>query len=103
VSGVITLSTDQDLSADAEYWWPDANPGDIEDSATAGMTVDVGLAINDVVVNADSNPAWGDFAADHVYSFQFVGEGATITAQYHDLNAGNNVGSLSLDIYTVPD
>jgi hypothetical protein len=75
----------------------------MDDAAAGDTTVDVGLAINDVVVDADTNPDWGAFAAAHAYAWTYVGEGTPITAQYHDLNAGNNSGSLSLDVYTLPD
>ncbi len=103
-SGTIVLSDTQSLSADAEHWWQDATPGTTSDSATAGeTTIDIGLAINDVDIDSTTNPAWGAFEADHTYSVTFVGEGATITAQYHDLNGANNSGMLSLDIYTVPN
>ena len=102
-SGTIVLSDTQNLSADAEYWWADATPGTTMDTAALGDDdIDVGLAINDTVVDDNANPAWGPFAASHTYSFIYVGEGTTITAQFHDLNAANNSGTLSLDIYTVP-
>jgi hypothetical protein len=103
-SGTMQLSDSQALTADAEYWWQDSSPGNTMDSATIGeSTIDIGLAINDTVIDATTNPSWGAFAADHVYSVRFVGEGAMITAQFHDLNGANNSGELALDIYTVPD
>ncbi|HUS63428.1 MAG TPA: hypothetical protein VMZ28_02755 [Kofleriaceae bacterium] len=103
-SGTVVLSDAQNLSADAEYWWQDTSPGTTADSASFGdTTIDVGLAINDTVVDGTTNPAWGPFAATHIYSFLYVGEGTTITAQFHDLNAANNSGTLSLDIYTAPE
>jgi hypothetical protein len=89
---------DDGYSGDADYWWSDefGFGGD-----TTGE-VDLGLAINDIVVDSSRSPDWGDYSSGHSYQVTMEGTGAVLTAQYHDPNFENNSGSLTLEIYGPP-
>jgi len=80
---------------DADYNYDDAQMNDKGDD---GVT-DVGLGIDDDVVDNDKFPKWGPYRPDHVYSIKLVGKGTTITARVHDSAFGNNAGELTVEIY----
>jgi hypothetical protein len=78
---------------DAEWFDFSSNPRDV-----AGNGVDVGIAIDDLVVDDNGPPYWGDYASNHVYEVPWQGAGAQISAQYHDPMYGDNSGSLTVEI-----
>jgi hypothetical protein len=99
-SGVVQVSSSGGgYSADAEYFWADNNPGSVYDGQGGDTPVDVGLAIDDPDVDGTKTPDWGAPGIDNTYVIQWPGEGAKITAQFHDVNPDNNAGDLTLEIY----
>ena len=93
VSGVFQITSAGALS-DAEYW---DNAGTFSDTVSG---IDVGVAINDTVVDGNKTPHWGAYNASHIYEVNFVGTGAVIATMVHDGNLTNNVGNLTLEIYS---
>jgi hypothetical protein len=90
-SGTVTNVID-DKQGDAE-WWDFADPKD------NGCCEDIGLGINDLVVNdLDTQPNWGAYNATHIYEVEWIGAGGTITALYQDTYYGNNGGIITLEI-----
>jgi hypothetical protein len=90
-SGTVTNVID-DKQGDAD-WWDFGVPKD------NGCCEDIGLGIDDLVVNdLDTQPNWGAYSATHVYEVDWIGTGATITALYQDTYYGNNIGTITLDI-----
>lgn len=90
-SGTLNMNTTQNWIADAEYY-NFASPID----TVSG--VDIGLGVDDPTVDATRTPKWGEYRNDHTYEIDFVGEGATITANFHDGVTYDNTGSLTLEI-----
>ncbi|HWO19390.1 MAG TPA: hypothetical protein VNO30_11465 [Kofleriaceae bacterium] len=88
-----TYTAALDTLGDAEY--TGFNSGKPED--TLG-NVDVGLAVNDTIVDGTRAIKWGPYTETHVYEIDFVGTGVPIIAQLHDTTYANNVGSLTLTI-----
>jgi hypothetical protein len=79
---------------DAEYWdYANNAPRD------SGCCEDVGIGIDDPVIDLDTRPDWGPYNPDHIYEIEWMGTGAPIQAQYQDTFYGNNVGELTLEIY----
>ena len=83
---------------DADYWY-DVVFGVGGDSSGG---VDIGLAVNDTVIDGDRSPDWGEYTESHSYQSTMGGTGSTLTAQYHDPNFSNNGGSMSLEIWGLP-
>jgi hypothetical protein len=83
------------LDADWNFDSPETIMNDLGDN---GLT-DVGLGIDDTTIDGDKSPKWGPYRHDHVYTVDFVGQGAPITAEVHDAAFGNNSGTLTLEIY----
>ncbi len=90
-SGTFVVSTAGAL-ADAEYW-------DFPSMLDGVSGVDLGIAIDDPVVDTNRTPKWGTYDPSHVYQVDFVGKGAVIDAGYHDGNFSNNMGTLTLDVF----
>jgi hypothetical protein len=90
-SGTYTAALD--TLGDAEYFG--FNSGTPTDTLS---NVDVGLAVNDLAVDATRTLKWGPYTETHVYELDFVGTGATIVAQLHDKPYSDNTGSLTLTI-----
>jgi len=91
VSGVITNVIDA-YQGDADFF-DFANPKD------NGCCEDIGLGIDDLVVNdLDTRPNWGPYDPTHVYEVDWTGQGTTITALFQDTYYGNNIGNLTLEI-----
>lgn len=84
-----------DPRGDAEYY-DLTNPAGANDG---GGSVDLGLAIDDPTVDMTKTPKWGPYRPDSVYTLPFTGKGAKISAAIHDCCYGDNVGSLTLEIY----
>ena len=78
---------------DAEYY--NFNVGPPVDEAAG---IDVGLAVNDPIVDGTRTPRWGAYSAEHVYEVPWMGAGAPIIVQLHDGNYADNVGALKLEI-----
>jgi len=74
-------------------WYQFAMPQDIGDAS-----IDIGIGIDDDVVDDDTQPDWGPYRDDHIYEIDFVGRGAPITARVHDCCYDNNIGELGLEI-----
>ena len=90
---------------DAEYAFsgPDGvtSDGYLVDLCDDNMT-DAGLSIDDPQSGYLKTPHWGPYRADHIYVLDFVGKGAPIVAQIHDVAPANNSGALTLDIIGPP-
>ena len=88
VSGTITNVIDAH-QGDADYY-DFSNPKDL------GCCEDLGLGIDDMVVNdKNTKPDWGPYNASHVYEVEWTGTGNPIAALFQDTYYGNNQGSLS--------
>jgi hypothetical protein len=85
-----------DTLGDAEYY--DFNNGPPIDGASG---TDVGIAVNDAIVNNTRTPRWGAYNEQHSYEVEWMGDGAPINVQLHDGNYGNNVGMLKLEIFAL--
>lgn len=79
------------IEGDSEYY-DFANPKD------NACCEDVGIGIDDPIVDTSTTPDWGPYNATHVYEIAWIGTGATITAAYQDTVYGNNTGNLMLEI-----
>ena len=91
VSGTINTVIDNH-QGDADYY-DFGNPKDL------GCCEDIGLGIDDIVVNDKVTlPDWGPYNPTHVYEADWVGEGATISALFQDTLHSNNQGNLTLEI-----
>jgi hypothetical protein len=78
---------------DAE-WYDFSDPKTMD---TIGTT-DVGIGIDDPIVDGTKTPFWGPYSTSHVYVVDFVGKGAPITAKYHDPVYSNNAGELTVEV-----
>lgn len=92
-SGVIVLA--DGVEGDAEYFWSVRPPPNIR---TGTADVDMGVAIDDLVIDAIRAPDWGAYRSDHRYEVEFIGTGAPINVQFHDSGCANNDGTLWLAI-----
>lgn len=97
VDGVASLGDDVD--ADAEFFWFRANPQQIMDDSSG---IEIGLAIDDMVIDDARTPDWGAYRSDHRYEVEFIGRGAAINVQFHDSACSNNTGILELAILEPP-
>lgn len=88
------------LEADAEYFWDRTEPEDVFDGTGE---VDMGLAVDDLVIDEDRTPAWGPYRSGHDYEVEFIGKGAPINVQFHDSGCANNEGELSVTILGPPE
>ena len=88
---------------DAEYAYDSANPGLLASTRNScgpgGNNVDIGIAINDTNLGTTKLPNWGPYTTAHVYTVDVIGSGAPISFSYHDCNAGDNRGSLRVEIF----
>lgn len=90
-SGMASRTID-DLPGDADFW-------DFNQPKDNGCCEDIGLGIDDLVVNdLDTKPDWGTYTTSHVYEVPWTGKGAVIEALYQDTYYGNNAGTLTLEI-----
>jgi hypothetical protein len=90
-SGTFVIVSSSQLRADAEYFR-------FSDPIEKNQTVDVGLAVDDEVVDLERQPFWGAYNPEHVYEVEWLGEGRPIRAMIHDSNYTNNSGELELTI-----
>lgn len=77
--------------ADADYY-DFTNPVDV------GSLSDMGLGVNDPVIDFSTTPDWGPYDSSHVYEVDWVGDGNAISVRYHDGIYTNNAGTLKLEI-----
>ncbi len=82
------------LEGDAEYW-------DFPNRRDSGCCEDVGIGIDDPIIDLDTRPDWGPYNEAHIYEIEWMGTGAAISAQYQDTYYGNNSGTLTLEIYAL--
>lgn len=91
VSGTITNVIDS-FQGDADYY-------DFGSPKDLGCCEDIGLGIDDLVVNDKvTQPDWGPYDPSHVYEVEWTGSGQPITALFQDTFYGNNIGTLTLEI-----
>lgn len=88
-SGIATVI--DGISGDSEYY-------DFESPKDNACCEDVGIGIDDPVVDLDTTPDWGPYNPQHVYEIEWVGRGGAIAAAYQDTVYGNNSGNLMLEI-----
>lgn len=91
-AGECVTNDSNDSHGDAEYAYNNFT------NVSVSGGVDVGLAVNDTVVDGTKTPAWGAYQSSHNYSVMFLGLGARIVAKFHDPNYDNNSGQLTLYI-----
>ena len=92
-SGTVVTNPSNNWRADAEYY-------DFATQSDTTLGVDIGIAVDDPIVDENRSPRWGPYNADHIYTVTMIGEGAPIVASYHDGNFSNNSGSFTLQILT---
>ncbi|HEY5936723.1 MAG TPA: hypothetical protein VIU61_18875 [Kofleriaceae bacterium] len=79
------------IEGDSEYY-------DFASPKDNSCCEDVGIGIDDPVVDTTTTPDWGPYSTSHVYEISWLGTGATISAAYQDTVYGNNSGDLTLEI-----
>ena len=84
---------------DAEYAFSPDSSWAINNCNDSPEGVDVGIGIDDSIIDNHKTPFWGTFDSSHVYTIYFVGQGRPIAFNYHDCNYGDNSGSLEVDIF----
>ncbi len=82
---------------DAEYAFNPANPSIPGWDSCPGST-NLGIGIDDAILDGTKTPNWGAYSPTHVYTIGFVGKGAPISVNYHDCVLRDNVGTLQVDI-----
>jgi hypothetical protein len=90
--GEFVIQSPAGTPGDAEWW--DYN--NVIQDGVAG--VDVGLAVNDTVVDTNRTPKWGAYQSSHIYEVDWTGNGQKLVAMLHDGNFANNTGSLTLKV-----
>lgn len=89
VSGIAQII--DGVPGDAEYW-------DFDNPKDNACCEDVGIGIDDPVVDLDTTPDWGPYNPQHIYEVEWPGAGNPISAAYQDTVYGNNTGNLQLEI-----
>lgn len=67
-----------------------------------GESWDMGIGINSSGNTTTKSPSWGPYNSSHIYTINFVGQGAPITFRYHDCSVADNSGSLTVEILRTP-
>jgi len=83
------------VEADAEYFDFSNPPSSVKNGIDK---VEIGVAIDDPVVDLSGPPNWGAYQASHQYSVQYLGLGGPISATFYDGAYYNNSGSISVEI-----
>jgi hypothetical protein len=63
--------------------------------------VDLGLGINDDIIDNSKTPFWGEYNSSNVYQIRYIGQGLPIRFNYHDCNYADNSGTLIVEIFRV--
>lgn len=90
-SGTFVTNPSSNWEGDAEFY-------DFSSPNDTVSGIDVGIAVDDPIMDLNRTPKWGAYQGNHVYEVSFVGKGATIAVSYHDGNHANNSGAMTLDI-----
>jgi len=88
--------------ADAEYAFTPSDPtnlGGVTDRCPGSSGIELGIGIDDPVIDGTKTPKWGPYDPTHVYTIAFTGKGAPITLNYHDCVHRDNVGSMTVDVF----
>jgi hypothetical protein len=93
-SGTFSIGGPGDGLADTEYQNFLAPSG----MCDAPDNTDVGIGVNDTVNDTSKFPFWGPYNPTHVYTIDYVGQGARIRLNYHDCWYFDNIGSLKVEI-----
>jgi hypothetical protein len=94
--GTFAITAGTTHNADAEYRY-DAL---FQDDCPTSPPVDIGMSINVTSQAKQKQPvSWGAYSTSHKYETGWLGKGATIKANYHDCNLGDNHGKLTLEIW----
>lgn len=98
-SGTFPIGGPGDGLADAEYADFSNPPASLLDNCGNVETgVDLGIGINDEVIDNVKTPFWGPYDSTHVYTVEWIGAGEILSFNYHDCNVGDNSGSLTVEI-----
>ena len=93
-SGTMGIDNQPLRLADSEY----QRFEDPQDN-TKTNNVDLGIGINDTENDDDKFPKWGPYQDSHIYVIDFVGEGLTVSFNFHDSFYADNSGSLTVEIF----
>ena len=83
--------------ADAEYAFTSAYDWVID--GCFDVAPDLGIGVDDHVIDELKQPRWGPFNPAHTYSVGFTGRDGPISLDYHDCGYGDNSGELTVDIF----
>jgi hypothetical protein len=95
-SGAITVGGVGDMRGDAEYH-DFSNPTDTNN--LNGQ--DYGISIDHPVIGQKVT-RWGPYVTSHIYETDFTGRDQTLSANLHDGDYANNIGTLTLKILRKP-
>lgn len=99
-SGTFFVGGPGDMLGDAEYAQFNNPPSSLQNHCGGDPNdVDLGIGINDNVIDNVKVPFWGDYEPSHVYAINFVGEGSPINLNYHDCSYVDNSGSLMVEVW----
>jgi len=60
--------------------------------------VDLGIGINDDIVDNSKSPFWGEYNSSNVYEISYLGQGLPIRFNYHDCGYSDDSGYLTVEI-----
>lgn len=99
-SGTFSVGGPGDGRGDAEYANFSNPPASLQDVCGAGsLGEDLGIGIDDPVIDGRKSPRWGAYSATHEYTIGAPGSGARIGLNYHDCVYGDNSGMLVVEIF----
>ena len=100
-SGTFTIGVVGDGLADAEYADFSNPPASLQDHcANDPAGVDLGIGIDDAVIDSIRVPNWGPFDPTHVYTIDWAGADAALSLNYHDCDYEDNSGSLTVVVWS---
>lgn len=99
VSGTVQVGGPGSGTADAEF----ANFSNVPNSLmnncdNLSTGIDIGLAIDDVDLDAAKFPNWGSFKQNHTYVTTVQGTGEPLSFSFHDCDCSDNSGNLAVEI-----
>ncbi len=99
-SGTFFVGGPGDMQGDAEYANFSNPPSSLQNHCAGDPNdVDLGIGINDNVIDNEKIPFWGDFEPSHVYTVTLAGLGAPIALNYHDCAYNDNSGDLTVEVW----